>query len=412
MSRFAILLFGALSLILGRHGSLAAYSAQYYHPGSEDAGPTFSVAMNTWKNESTHATDLVFTFGYERKYDRGWAAIGLGESMFPSLIFMTYGLQTPSEDLVISVREGREYSEPRPAAGLPQVEMRALSFSNSSRWLETSFICFGCGDWAAKRRAGKVQSFIWAFNPQDDVANATVQSEVWFHAYTGTFTLDMSDIEAIGFLGVPVMPPINPARPNQPDMADEVSIYSALVPAHGALFGLAMLVLYPCGILSIRHMPNRIPLYLFFQVFATVSCVMGAAAIFYAVMATGWVDMLKEPHAILGMIVLLLILPQLFFGYVLRKKSTSLSKSERYQHIHLWLGRAILFGGCINTIVGLESAGFSTGAVVGVSLVAIFDFVVIMFPPYLLRRRANDFGSQRSGYEAVVPLLDNGEELK
>jgi hypothetical protein len=169
------------------------------------------------------------------------------------------------------------------------VEMRALSWSNSSHWLQTSFVCFGCEDWAAKRRAGIVQPFIWAINEQDNVVNATVQSEVSQHSYTGKFTLDMSRTEALGLFGGPVMPPLNPTRPNQPDRADEVNIYFALVPAHGTLLGLAMLVLYPCGIISIRVMPNRIPIYLCFQVLATASCALGTAAVVFLVMATGWV---------------------------------------------------------------------------------------------------------------------------
>jgi TRAP-type C4-dicarboxylate transport system permease small subunit len=63
------------------------------------------------------------------------------------------------------------------------------------------------------------------------------------------------------------------------------------------------------------------------------------------------VNILKEPHALLGILVLLLVMPQVFLGYVMRKNSTTSRELGRMKNIHLWLGRVILFGGCINTIV-------------------------------------------------------------
>jgi hypothetical protein len=107
MSRFVIPLLGAISLILGRHGTLAhgdpspddTMAAQYLHAGTEGGGPEFGIAVNTWHNESSHETDLVVTFGYRRSYDKGWAAIGLGGSMVSSLMFMIYGGQKSGEGM-------------------------------------------------------------------------------------------------------------------------------------------------------------------------------------------------------------------------------------------------------------------------------------------------------------------------
>lgn len=99
MPRLEPLLFGILALILSRYGALAD-SAQYCHvQTTEEEAIPFCVAVSKWENPSTRANDLVVTFGHRRTYDRGWAAIGLGESMTASLIFMTYGLQSPGEGI-------------------------------------------------------------------------------------------------------------------------------------------------------------------------------------------------------------------------------------------------------------------------------------------------------------------------
>lgn len=96
MPRLGIFLLVAHLLALG---SLAASVQHCNVETDKTAAIPFCVAVSTWDNTSTLATDLVVTFGYQRTSGKGWGAVGLGEAMFPALIFMTYGLQSADEGI-------------------------------------------------------------------------------------------------------------------------------------------------------------------------------------------------------------------------------------------------------------------------------------------------------------------------
>ncbi len=99
MPRLGILLLTAHLSVLG-----SAASVQHCHvETNEDAPIPFCIAVSTWENTSALATDLIVTFGYQRSSGKGWGAIGLGESMFPSLIFLVYGLQSENEGIHPSI---------------------------------------------------------------------------------------------------------------------------------------------------------------------------------------------------------------------------------------------------------------------------------------------------------------------
>ncbi len=193
----------------------------------------------------------------------------------------------PRLSAALYLTSGREYREPRPSSDLPRAEKLSVSL-NSSRWLVTSFICYACGDWAARHRSSPVQPWIWAFSESQEFENATIQSEVWFHAYTGLFTLDMTDSMDTNASGLPVIPLIDPSIPNQ-NLANKINTYSTMIPVHGSLLALAMMILYPIGVIIIQGMPSKARWYLVCQTLASISCAIGAASIIYTIFVTGWV---------------------------------------------------------------------------------------------------------------------------
>lgn len=48
------------------------------------------ISLQTWYNSSTESKDLLVTFGYQKYFDGGWTAVGLGSGMSGALIFVAF----------------------------------------------------------------------------------------------------------------------------------------------------------------------------------------------------------------------------------------------------------------------------------------------------------------------------------
>lgn len=87
--------FGFVFLCVFYHISIGeSLSSQYCHSQTAKKPTPFCVATNTIYNTTTEATDLFVTFAYQQSLYGGWGAVGLGDSMFGALMFMTYATES------------------------------------------------------------------------------------------------------------------------------------------------------------------------------------------------------------------------------------------------------------------------------------------------------------------------------
>lgn len=77
-------------------------SQQHCHSPTAKEPIPFCVATKEIYNTTTEATDLFVTFAYQKSLYGGWGAIGIGDSMFGALIFMTYGEESEEDGKTIS----------------------------------------------------------------------------------------------------------------------------------------------------------------------------------------------------------------------------------------------------------------------------------------------------------------------
>ncbi|KAK4161752.1 hypothetical protein QBC43DRAFT_323200 [Cladorrhinum sp. PSN259] len=172
-------------------------------------------------NETTTATEHLY-MSVRKSSARGWTAIGTGESMTDSLMFIVYGNPGESRAPVVSVRTAGGHEKPKPisfeAVGGQEVsgaaELKGFSGKvkvvkafweelkvkkskrhegeddddedNSTVGKEPSFaarvevVCEGCG-WGAGGTDAKYMPWIWAWNERQDF----MESEAGFDVAAG-----------------------------------------------------------------------------------------------------------------------------------------------------------------------------------------------------------------------------------
>lgn len=80
----------AMFLLLGFVG-LVASSAQYCQLSDLQDRFRFCLAFNTRLNHTSHLSDWAVIFGYQRPRAAGWEGVGIGSTMYKTLMFVTYG---------------------------------------------------------------------------------------------------------------------------------------------------------------------------------------------------------------------------------------------------------------------------------------------------------------------------------
>lgn len=96
MAFFTYSVMTILCAVLLCHIHFARGSLQYCHENAQ-VPVHFCFAVETWRNTSTSATDLLVTLGYQRVFDGGWTAVGIGSGMFGALMFVEYAGEGRSE---------------------------------------------------------------------------------------------------------------------------------------------------------------------------------------------------------------------------------------------------------------------------------------------------------------------------
>lgn len=161
---------------------------------------------------------------------------------------------------------------------------------NRTGWFEVTLACYDCGRWAMNDPKSGLQTWIWAVNNLQSFKEVSEESTIKRHGYYGYFNLDMS--LAQDNTGMPTSPLIDPSIPNQttekPD--ESPALPSGLFIFHGAILAMAIMALYPLGVIAIRRSSNTsFKEHLSFQLPASVTCLVGAVVALYGVARTGQV---------------------------------------------------------------------------------------------------------------------------
>ncbi|KAH6633727.1 hypothetical protein C7974DRAFT_375771 [Boeremia exigua] len=149
--------------------------------------------------------------------------------------------------------------------------------------------------------------------------------------------------------------------------------------AHGVLASLAFVILFPAGAIAIRlaSFPGVVWVHAIFQVFAYLVYI---AAFGLGVYLALEMEMIDHHHPIIGVVVLICIFLQPFFGYLHHVLFKKYQSRTFWSYVHIWLGRAAVTLGIINGGLGLQWADSmnmsSRGGIIAYAVIAAFVWLV------------------------------------
>jgi hypothetical protein len=128
--------------------------------------------------------------------------------------------------------------------------------------------------------------------------------------------------------------------------------YQTLVIVHAILLGAAFVIVFPLGVMALRtRWKLAFTLHYVTQSLTTTAAIVGLAlAIALSIVGVEY-DNFDEVHQIFGFCILGLLVLQALGGIVHHRLYKKLSRRTLVSHGHIWLGRAVIYGGMVNAIL-------------------------------------------------------------
>ncbi|KAK5202919.1 hypothetical protein LTR47_011563 [Exophiala xenobiotica] len=159
-----------------------------------------------------------------------------------------------------------------------------------------------------------------------------------------------------------------------------------LVVLHAILLGVAFVIAFPLGAVSLRVL-RSFNIHWIIQLFTSVACLIGlCVAIALSVLSVKWADF-DLAHQIIGIVVVVLALVQGMLGYRHHLNYKKFKGRTVVSYVHFLFGRAIIWFGMLNTVLGFLLAD-SNGKAAGAGVVSIVVILVMEGALLWARRRA------------------------
>lgn len=338
----------------------------------------FCLAYESFYNLTSSTNDAYITFVTTRETnsDIGWNAVGLGDEMRGSLMFVMYGDPKSKTGPTVSIRSAQGHQEPQviekfgPDAPFPDVRVAGSEYismkDSPQNTLAAHLICYGCDNWTGREVDQPFQPWIWAVNTEQDFAgNFDVHASLQAHSFVdgmGVFWTNVVKSQASDQT-VAAVPAITNTKSNinaqdtQPSGLTTVvgspapphsSFRARMWAIHGFLMSLSVLLLHPLGVIAMRGgIPNAFKYHWLIQVSATLVSLVGMLmGILLSRAFTRW-------HQYIGFLLLLSLLIQPVLGYQHHRIYLRTRSKTVLSPYHIWLGRSVQMLSWLNLLFGM-----------------------------------------------------------
>ncbi|KAH8807111.1 hypothetical protein F5884DRAFT_879741 [Xylogone sp. PMI_703] len=334
------------------------------------------------QNVSTGYTDFYISISYKFGHDGGWAALGTGNVMAGSLMFIVY----PDEQkkISLSVRAASGHAQPESNSDVPEVcvlnsSLTALGESS------VAFVCYACDHWPGVNAMSQAQSFIWAKRDHRIIPGISTEVMLGIHTEAGSFQLDLAqsylDINQQHQSYIDANDQWMADTAMKTSAATETStIKTSMRALHGLTLGFSFMILFPVGTVLIRaNLKQSFVYHWIWQSFLAAIClatvILGIA---FSQKSTDFRNF-RDPHQILGLTILSCLLLQIIMGYRHHTNYKELKRRTLVSYGHIWVGWTILILGVVNTRVGLAYSVVDRKWVMLWGLVLMVDMVALLF---------------------------------
>lgn len=396
-----------LALIYSVWQLAAAEPVQYCRFGDSD-NPNwrvdFCMGAVLHQNASTSSHDLLLSFTHTRRNGSklGWTAIGLGNVMEDSLMFIVYGDPMSHQAPLVSIRGATGHHQPTlvtradvGGADLRVVEAVWVRSTGASGGTgrhdyvaKVHLICYSCTLWSGTliSATAKSQPWIWAWNPDQDfpVYSFDVRLEMHAHHSTsggfGNFYVDMA--RAVNTVPGPVsLPPIRPLIATLGTSETPAGLWAAFLTIvknptlhlHALLMGSAFFVLFPAGFLAIRSGAKKGFRYHWVLQLAgstSISCGM--------ILGLLMRRKINTVHQSIGIAIAVATGLQGILGWRHHVKFQEIGHRTWLSDAHVLLGKSVMITGWSNVVIGMMLHGYSIGPMVIVGALGLLEMAGII----------------------------------
>src|SRR5579862_2976596 len=196
------------------------------------------------------------------------------------------------------------------------------------------------------------QDFVYAFSPNTPSGGAS--GSLVQHVSVGGFQLDLT--QGIGAGGTPIV--VSPST---------TWGWSNTVIAHAVIMGLAWVAALPAGAIIIRFLNDKVKNPVLIHQLLQLGSLFFVFIAFWIGVGASKGQHFKFAHQWLGLIVFLALICQAAVGFYHHRRFKEDKPTTRrwFTHLHLWLGRSLLFLALINIGLGIQLYGNGAGAQAG-----------------------------------------------
>lgn len=333
--------------------AFAILPSQYCY--SSISGPSsFCVSFSQFYNTTSHGNDLYIALSALPSVSGGgWLAVGSGDHMADSLMFILWA-DEKRNNVAVSVRTSLTHTEPYLDKALPQVNVLEATASKHSAH-KVLLVCYSCDQWTTIDMQKEKHPWIWASNHLDEFQTSDANQHISSHQLHDSFYVDMTNIPSTSQNSkITYLPKIEGSiNSGTWDKNHSSSKSSKLGIAfwHGATMLVAFMGIMTPSAIHKRWRSNGS----FHVMSQSLGVLFTTAGLMLGVFAFRSSSMSAGPHQLVGSVIAVLIMLQVYLGSQIYGRD--LEHSAQNRAFHKWSGRCILILGIADCGLGLELAG-------------------------------------------------------
>ncbi|OAR01522.1 hypothetical protein LLEC1_07202 [Akanthomyces lecanii] len=284
---------------------------------------------------------------------RSWGAVGLGSDDMPGALYFVMYLNDKADNVTFSPRLAYGNYEPYFYDEMRWEYLPGTGVKDGYATL--SFRCIECQNWPGAN-SGKgyldlnsnSQKSIWAVGPRQKLRSDDQQAALRYHESHGVFSIDMARTK-----GVADAPALTDKSVDEgiTQVEHATKLFDVKSSMHAALMTLAILVLFPLGIVLLRvgrwaswHGANQ-----------AVALIVVLAGFGMGIATSSHYNRSKHfnsAHQIVGILVVAFLLGQFTLGVMHHLEYRQTRAPTKYGKIHVWLGNGVLLLAVFNMLYG------------------------------------------------------------
>lgn len=300
-----------------------------------------------------------------------WVALAQGTMMNNANMFVVYS-SADAQNVTLSPRSTSGHVMPthNDAADVSLMEGSGIVDGR----MVANVRCGNCHKWQTNSMSlqDSTSDWLYAHLLGSPIASDDINAPITQHDRQGLFQWDLT--QASGGSG---SNPFTSAATNSTSESGGQNSWTRMssqaqarfVQAHGALASIAFVGILPTGAILVRiaSMQRLAWIHGVLQIFGFALFI--AAAGIGIFMATGG-DYLNEPHAIIGLVLLVVLFAMPFLGVLHHRMYEAMQKRTPWSYSHIFTGRAAIVLGMVNGGLGLRLADAQNSATIPYGVLA------------------------------------------